>query len=263
MMLVAADLAQQLETPSEEARDLQRHEPKEWQRWPWVLALTAASNISVRAAERRAWDVASTQTAQTEEARLAAHNAIVDIIPHDGEWKGIAVSDFASFGLAAYFIVRLSLTRCGQSNLLVAIRRLLTHFGLTLFFRALVLFVTVYPDSETKCYEHIGEKSSWLVVLTPVFLPIATCGDMMPSGHTLFYCAISLFQHITWPEVWLVGIVGTLGAVSLSIERIHWSADVVVSFFVSALLWLLCARVRSEGTWASRALRLLTGPNEI
>jgi len=237
------------------------HHIPEWKRCIGILVLFLVSNFLVRIAERRAWEVASTQREVPAPIIMHYHEAVVDIADPLGQWDGPNILDILTLVIPTTFFVRQIFT---QSRLQM-FREFMTLFYLTLFLRAGGLLCTVYPDSHQDCYLHKNEKTAWWVVmLNPAILPVLaqdTCGDMMPSGHTFFFFALghSFSAHATKVEAILYWCLIATATVFIIVQRVHWTADVYMSILLSTMLWWLLVRKRQEKSLVGSALHFLTG----
>mmetsp|Transcript_89902 Transcript_89902/g.290417 ORF Transcript_89902/g.290417 Transcript_89902/m.290417 type:complete len:269 (-) Transcript_89902:77-883(-) len=243
--------ARKLDTPWE----FWEGEVTELRRWLCVLPLFYICTVLVRLSERRAWLITSTWRDSPEQA-IKNHLAIVDVLDVLGQWHSFNVVEFLTYALMVYYLLSL----CWKPTRLLCVRQSVVQFGVGLLFRAGGLFLTVYPDAEGLCFERTVQRSYplWRAII-PVFVPIPTCGDMMPSGHTLLYCAICypLAWHSSSVEGILVVLGGFVGMVFLCVQRIHWTDDVYVSLTVGTLVWLMSVRVRREDSVAGKVLRIL------
>jgi len=113
-------------------------------------------------------------------------------------------------------------------------RRFIVICGCVYFVRSLTLVVTSFPDPQARCQDYDASWSLWGAASF-------SCGDMMFSGRTVLLMLVAL----CWTEytksivvrcvIWVVAIAGML---SLIISRSHYTIDILISIFVTALIWM-------------------------
>ena len=90
-----------------------------------------------------------------------------------------------------------------------------------MFIKATLIPLTILPDSNPECK-----------IWHP--LKCLTRNDMLPSGHMLAACTASLCFSSSW------AILGAFGCgVLLVSSKMHFSVDVILSFWIVRLLYLL------------------------
>lgn len=149
-----------------------------------------------------------------------------------------------------------------------ALRRLLCTWVPILVLRGCIIWVTSYPDPSSGCTgaDPLGATAN--DVWGKLFLG-QSCGDLMFSGHTsaaveMFLTSVQAFPtttrvHLGWTIFLYIfsGLWAVTGIVFITIERLHYTADVLVAIVIGATLWAAVngtlTRVRVD-QWGRHAL---------
>ncbi|TKR87206.1 hypothetical protein L596_011647 [Steinernema carpocapsae] len=121
--------------------------------------------------------------------------------------------------------------------------------------RACCLSLTYYPssyeDGQELCIppSHNGLddiwKNAYSMLIEKGLLQIGDtiyCGDLLFSGHTVSVAQSAFFlNHYTpyclWPLRWFLIILCILGMICLTISRAHYTADVVIAYWIASFLF--------------------------
>ena len=109
----------------------------------------------------------------------------------------------------------------------LAVLRLLQIYALILFLRAISFWVTRVPPPRANCNPYKVRH-----------MYVGGCSDMMYSGHTsvLVLGALFLYTYGTQPALRVAAVLLALGGIFLILcTRHHYSADVLVAIYISAL----------------------------
>eukprot|EP01119_Soliformovum_irregulare_P025537 TRINITY_DN9498_c0_g1_i1.p1 TRINITY_DN9498_c0_g1~~TRINITY_DN9498_c0_g1_i1.p1 ORF type:complete len:285 (-),score=23.68 TRINITY_DN9498_c0_g1_i1:14-868(-) len=107
--------------------------------------------------------------------------------------------------------------------------------GLELGMRGIVLNATMLPDPNPACSTYRPHIQTY----GPFDL---SCGDMMFSGHTAIWSIICCDWLMYAPFILdkIIGVLGLLGgAFVLLAAKAHYSADVLVGFYVGSSIWCI------------------------
>ncbi len=111
--------------------------------------------------------------------------------------------------------------------------------------RAFTTWPTVYYSPDPSCVD-CGRGSCpatlWdAIVSTLRYYPLKTCGDLMFSGHSMYFIHIALMLHQLSGESALKKTLGWavagFGTFSLITCRLHYTADVILAWALSLLSW--------------------------
>jgi len=122
------------------------------------------------------------------------------------------------------------------------LRRFMVVHAITALMRGLTMVATSYPDPSLVCNNYEPPSSfSLFWQHTLVSNLDYTCGDLMFSGHTLFYVIIGLLWHkYTYlVEKCVMWFVCLLGCVSLIVTRLHYTNDVIIAAYFAATTWYI------------------------
>ncbi|KAI9224331.1 hypothetical protein BC828DRAFT_412470 [Blastocladiella britannica] len=142
-----------------------------------------------------------------------------------------------------YFIVTLTgmttLMLLFHKHRLGLLRRYLISHGVLLIFRSITIISTTVPDPQLRCATR--EPAHTIFRQVNPFFP-DTCGDMIFSGHTVVLTMVGFAWHQYGPQyasvrrgIWAASL---LGMVALVAARYHYTVDVLLSFGLTALVWL-------------------------
>jgi len=116
------------------------------------------------------------------------------------------------------------------------VRRFMVIHGITALLRCVTLVATSYPDPSFACRDFTPADNPTLFWKTTVVNNLDyTCGDLMPSGHTLFFIILALAwqRYCNFVEKCLFWILSIAGCLSLIVTRLHYSNDVLIAIYVS------------------------------
>eukprot|EP00164_Ancoracysta_twista_P015109 GFYU01024826.1.p1 GENE.GFYU01024826.1~~GFYU01024826.1.p1 ORF type:complete len:267 (-),score=50.57 GFYU01024826.1:83-883(-) len=114
---------------------------------------------------------------------------------------------------------------------ITALTRFFALHAFVMMFRSVCLIVTSQPDPSPSCV-NFKEPENWLI-----FYPLGqtTCGDMMFSGHTAFYCLLGLnvWRYFGLVECVLATLITSTATILLVIGRIHYTIDIIIGLYVA------------------------------
>ena len=123
---------------------------------------------------------------------------------------------------------------------LILLRRVLSVYGILILLRDCTMLVTCLPDPSTRCNRvKQGGYDFSIGNLLSLAFGGDTCGDMIFSGHTIAFI-LPAINHTTFLNkkiAILFWINGVVGAFLLIIGHIHYTFDVVTSFFLTVLVF--------------------------
>jgi len=134
--------------------------------------------------------------------------------------------------------LRLAVHRKG----ITIMRRFMVVHGVTALMRGITMVATSYPDPSLVCIDYEPPSSSSVFWKNTLVSNLDfTCGDLMFSGHTLFYVLIGLvWQKYTYlVEKCIVWFISVLGCVSLIVTRLHYTNDVIIAAYIAATAWYI------------------------
>jgi len=155
---------------------------------------------------------------------------LFDIIPANYEFEWLPNLLLLLLALAS--IIRCIFFRRG----LTVIRRFFLLHGISSLLRSATLAATSYPDPSRLCANYTPPDSVDPFWTSTVYNPeLVTCGDLMFSGHTLYYCLLALLwtRYFTILEKTVMWIIAIIGCFSLIFVRIHYTTDVLVGIYVA------------------------------
>ena len=152
------------------------------------------------------------------------------------------------------------------------VRRLAFVWGFVSLLRGVCVAVTSLPDASPMCTSQFGNPKTGLYKGQPMFpkafkraLSIVlkpgvhvTCGDMVFSGHTVFYMLVCMIFHtyMTWENCntpfmrsiprwipvhallrWLVYVVAFCAMCATVGTRLHYTLDVVAAVYLTRRSW--------------------------
>ena len=111
--------------------------------------------------------------------------------------------------------------------------------------RAMTVWITSFPNCDPLCVlcgRNNCPESLWeSIVITMQSYPLNTCGDLMFSGHFMYFLLAALCFHSLWSRSKLIHIalvfVTTIGGLGLIQCRVHYSGDVLVSLGLTLGAW--------------------------
>lgn len=119
---------------------------------------------------------------------------------------------------------------------LTIMRRFMAIHGITALLRCITLFTTSYPDPSLVCRTYQPANTPILFLKTTVVNNLSvTCGDLMPSGHTLFFFLLALTWHkyTNFVEKCLFWVLSLAGCLSLIVTRLHYTNDVLIAMYMA------------------------------
>lgn len=120
---------------------------------------------------------------------------------------------------------------------LTIIRRFMAIHAITALLRCATLVTTSYPDPSQVCrnYQPADTPAVFLKSTMVNNLALVTCGDLMPSGHTLTFIILALMWHkyTNFVEKCIFWVVALAGCLSLIITRLHYTNDVLIAMYVA------------------------------
>jgi len=117
---------------------------------------------------------------------------------------------------------------------LTIIRRFMIVHGISALLRCATLVTTSYPDPSQVCRGYQPADTPAVFLKTVVTnTALVTCGDLMPSGHTLVFVilALSWHKHTKYMEKCFFWVLALAGCLSLIITRMHYTNDVLIAIY--------------------------------
>eukprot|EP01103_Thecamoeba_quadrilineata_P015090 TRINITY_DN4661_c0_g1_i1.p1 TRINITY_DN4661_c0_g1~~TRINITY_DN4661_c0_g1_i1.p1 ORF type:complete len:313 (-),score=19.83 TRINITY_DN4661_c0_g1_i1:187-1125(-) len=125
---------------------------------------------------------------------------------------------------------------------LTMIRRFAFLWTVLILGRCTTLLATSYPDPSRSCKAYKSPDNLFAFFLETVYRPeFITCGDLMYSGHTVYFTLLALsWSHygVYWYEKYMWIPLGT-SILSLVATRVHYLNDVLIAFYLTILVWYL------------------------
>eukprot|EP01101_Sappina_pedata_P005005 TRINITY_DN2224_c0_g2_i1.p1 TRINITY_DN2224_c0_g2~~TRINITY_DN2224_c0_g2_i1.p1 ORF type:complete len:332 (+),score=85.02 TRINITY_DN2224_c0_g2_i1:95-997(+) len=125
---------------------------------------------------------------------------------------------------------------------LTIVRRMAFVYSVVLLGRATTLVATNYPDASPLCKNFVpAEGINAFLVQSFYKENMITCGDLMYSGHAIYFT----LQGLIWSYYSKYRIEGMMWMViffsimSLVTTHVHYTADVMISFYITVLVWYL------------------------
>lgn len=179
---------------------------------------------------------------------------VLDNLPYK-QWALKACNVIIIISTSTAFIVIML-----HTHRLIILRRVFLMLGLLYVYRAITMYITVLPNPDplTPCAPLLNQTSFTDVVdriltissggglslsLSGLSLHVY-CGDYIFSGHTVMltmgYMAITDYS----PRHWFLLHWGSLtctcvGVLFLLLQRVHYSIDVVLAYWITSRLWYL------------------------
>jgi len=132
---------------------------------------------------------------------------------------------------------------------LTMLRRFCILWTILIIGRSTTLLATSYPDPSRACrtYKPPATVSAFLIesVYRPEFI---TCGDLMYSGHTVYFTLLGLvwsyysvyrFEKLVWIPIGISSLI-------LVATRLHYLNDVIIAFYLTMFTWFLYHSVATE-----------------
>jgi len=140
----------------------------------------------------------------------------------------------------------------------IVFRRLFLILGLLYGYRAITMFVTVFPKANPSyhCDPKLSEKGQNLTVAIVLHRAVKIlsgfglsmngqhvfCGDYLYSGHTMtFVLAYLIIMEYTSKRLyvlhWVAWINAMTGVALLLMGRGHYSIDVIIAYYITSRLW--------------------------
>lgn len=119
---------------------------------------------------------------------------------------------------------------------LTIIRRFMTIHAITALLRCVTLVATSYPDPSAVCRDYKPADNPTKFWKTTVVNNLSmTCGDLMPSGHTLFFIILALIwqRYCSLGQKCVFWVLSMLGTISLVVTRLHYTNDVLIAIYVA------------------------------
>jgi len=116
------------------------------------------------------------------------------------------------------------------------IRRFMAIHGITALLRCVTLVATSYPDPSFVCQDYKPADNPTKFWKTTVVNNLSmTCGDLMPSGHTLFFIILALIwnKYCNTAEKCVFWVLSAAGCLSLIVTRLHYTNDVLIALYVA------------------------------
>ncbi|TYZ65473.1 hypothetical protein PybrP1_005037 [[Pythium] brassicae (nom. inval.)] len=148
---------------------------------------------------------------------------------------------------------------------LLILRRFCAIFACINMMRAFCVAVTSLPDASPNCISQAFDRA-WKVLVRPS--QHITCGDMVFSGHTVFFmlCAMTVktycvkselntpftrrFPYVLWMVRYYVYTGVAFGVFAIVGTRLHYTLDVLIAVYITAQVWAtyhwLCAHPKSS-----------------
>jgi membrane-associated phospholipid phosphatase len=115
-------------------------------------------------------------------------------------------------------------------------RRFMAIHAITALLRCVTLVATSYPDPSFVCRDYQPADNPTIFWKTTVYNNLSmTCGDLMPSGHTLFFIILALIWHryCNFAEKCIFWVLSLAGCLSLIVTRLHYTNDVLIAVYVA------------------------------
>jgi hypothetical protein len=119
-------------------------------------------------------------------------------------------------------------------------RRMIFVYSILLLGRSTTLVATNYPDPSPMCKNFIpAEGINAFLVQSFYKENMVTCGDLMYSGHTIYFTLQGLIwsYYSKYRIESMMWIVIFFSMMSLVTTHVHYLADVMISFYMSILVW--------------------------
>lgn len=119
---------------------------------------------------------------------------------------------------------------------LTIMRRFMAIHGITALLRCVTLVTTSYPDPSLVCRGYHSPDTPTLFWKSTLMSNLAmSCGDLMPSGHTLFFISLAMIWHYytSFYEKCAFWVLALAGSLSLIITRLHYTNDVLIAIYVA------------------------------
>lgn len=100
--------------------------------------------------------------------------------------------------------------------------------------RCATLVATSYPDPNMACRGYKPADTPSLFLKSVVNnTSLITCGDLLPSGHTLAFMVFALTWHknTRYVEKCFFWVLALAGCLSLIITRLHYTNDILVGMY--------------------------------
>eukprot|EP01103_Thecamoeba_quadrilineata_P005009 TRINITY_DN14868_c0_g1_i1.p1 TRINITY_DN14868_c0_g1~~TRINITY_DN14868_c0_g1_i1.p1 ORF type:complete len:383 (-),score=32.27 TRINITY_DN14868_c0_g1_i1:140-1288(-) len=137
-----------------------------------------------------------------------------------------------------FSVARFALHRRGFTIL----RRVAVLWLVLIMGRCTTLVATSYPDPSQSCKTYKSPDTILSFIIETVYRPeFITCGDLMYSGHTVYFSLMCLswsyyrkydFERLVW-------IPTTICILSLVATRLHYLNDVLIAFYFSVMTWYM------------------------
>jgi len=115
--------------------------------------------------------------------------------------------------------------------------------------RCTTLVATSYPDPSRSCRTYNAPSTISGFLLESVYRPeFLTCGDLMYSGHTVYFTLLALmwsyyrvynFEQLVWIPIGLSLLI-------LVATRLHYLNDIIIAFYLTILVWYCYHLVATE-----------------
>lgn len=125
---------------------------------------------------------------------------------------------------------------------LTIIRRFMTIHAITALLRCVTLVSTSYPDPSFVCRDYQPVDNPTIFWKTTVVNNLSmTCGDLMPSGHTLFFIILGLTwqKYCNFAEKCVFWVISVAGCLSLIVTRLHYTNDVLIALYVAITVFYI------------------------
>jgi hypothetical protein len=119
---------------------------------------------------------------------------------------------------------------------LTIIRRFMAIHAITALLRCVTLVATSYPDPSRICHDYQPADNPTIFWKTTIVNNLSmTCGDLMPSGHTLFFIILALIwqKYCNFAEKCIFWVLSLAGCLSLIVTRLHYTNDVLIAIYVA------------------------------
>jgi len=142
-----------------------------------------------------------------------------------------------------------------DSQRFVILRRVGAVYAILCTFRIITMTVTSLPDPSPLC-PHAGEHKI-VFNMRGVFKMLTgglTCGDMIFSGHTIGFLLPCLFHNFYFkkPIGYIYWALAIIGPIMLIISRLHYTVDVVISFFCTSCVFYIYHIIAENPSTAAR-----------
>jgi len=140
---------------------------------------------------------------------------------------------------------------------LTIIRRFMTIHAITALLRCITLVATSYPDPSFICRDYKPADNPTIFWKTTIVNNLSmTCGDLMPSGHTLFFIILALMwqRYCNFVEKCVFWVLSLAGCLSLIVTRLHYTNDVLIAIYVAITVSYIYHIFATDPTYRAKSV---------